>query len=84
MVKRVNNGKLKVNNVLNGWVSERSVSGAVVLQEFDLFYDAEFSDVVRDGDGSPTTPDHQTTMRVGDGVTIAQSRLGGAGDGDEV
>ena len=41
-VKRVNAGRLNMQNVLQGWTSLTNWDGDIVLQEFDLFNEDDF------------------------------------------
>jgi hypothetical protein len=50
-IKRVNAGRLKLTNVLQGWTSVQTFEGEKVLQEFDLFDPEEY------GTGTPTASD---------------------------
>jgi hypothetical protein len=60
-IKRVNAGRLKLTNVLQGWTSVQTFEGEKVLQEFDLFDPEEY------GTGTPTASDD------GDGAWEASS-----------
>lgn len=44
-IKRVNAGRLNMQNVLNGWTSLQTWDGDTVLQLFDLFDDDEYGTV---------------------------------------
>ena len=46
-VKRVNAGRLKLTNVLQGWTSMQTFEGEKVLQEFDLFDPEEYGTPTR-------------------------------------